>query len=115
MELRISYLLRYGVLASGLFLAIGWFWLWMLEGNLLDSFTSYERKPLAQVIHHAVETSNWAMLISLLGLAILVLLPVIRVLLTGVLFTVQKEKILAGMSYFVFMVLVFSFFLGISH
>ena len=114
MEIQISRFLRIGVLVSGVLLAIGWIWLWITEGNRLEGFTVYQPKPLNKVVYEAWISSNWAVLVSVIGLGILVLLPVARVFFNGILFVKQKEKVMAWMSFGVFVALVLSFFLGID-
>lgn len=114
LELNISQLLRVGVLLAGVFLAIGWLWLWYNNGNMLESFTVYEPKTLLETVHWARLTNDHAMLVSVVGMVLLVSLPVVRVFLTGVLFIRQKEFVLATMAFLVFVALVSSFFLGID-
>ncbi|MDG0816392.1 DUF1634 domain-containing protein [Bdellovibrio svalbardensis] len=114
LELTISHLLRIGVLLAGMFLLIGWLWLWFANGSLLGSFTVYESKSLFETIHWALLTNDRPMVISILGLILLVCLPVVRVFLTGVLFVKQKDFRLAIMAFLVFVALVASFVLGID-
>ncbi len=114
LELIISQLLRAGVLIAGVFLLIGWLWLWNNNGSLLQSFTVYEPKSLLETIHWALLTNDRPMVISMVGLILLVCLPVVRVFLTGVLFIKQKDFILATMAFLVFTALVISFSLGID-
>ena len=52
--------------------------------------------------------------VAYFGLALLVMLPVARVLLTGILFFVQKDKVLGWIALAVFVVLVASFSLGVE-
>lgn len=114
LELTISHLLRAGVLIAGVFLLLGWLWLWFNNGSLLESFTVYEPKSLLETVHWALLTNDRPMIISMVGLTLLVCLPVVRVFLTGVLFIKQKDFILAIMAFLVFAALVVSFTLGID-
>ncbi|WP_347358886.1 DUF1634 domain-containing protein [Bdellovibrio sp.] len=114
LELIISQILRGGVLFSGIFLLVGWLWMWFRDGDNLQTFTSYEPRPLVENIHWALVMNDRALLISLFGLVTLVCLPLLRVLMTGVLFIKQKDKGLAVMAFAVFFALVGSFLLGID-
>ncbi|QDK38035.1 DUF1634 domain-containing protein [Bdellovibrio sp. NC01] len=114
LELTISKLLRTGVLLAGMFLAIGWVWLWIQNGDMLSSFTTYEPKSFMETIHWALLMNDRPMIISLIGMVILVCLPVARVFMTGVLFIKQKDRVLAIMAFAVFAVLIASFCLGID-
>ncbi|UXR63400.1 DUF1634 domain-containing protein [Bdellovibrio bacteriovorus] len=114
LELIISQILRGGVLFAGIFLLIGWLWMWFRDGDNLQTFTSYEPRPLIENIHWALVMNDRALLVSLFGLVALVCLPLIRVLMTGVLFIKQKDKGLAIMAFAVFIALVGSFLLGID-
>lgn len=114
LELTISQILRGGVLFSGIFLLVGWLWMWFRDGDNLQTFTSYEPRPLIENIHWALVMNDRALLISLFGLVTLVCLPLVRVLMTGFLFIKQKDKGLAIMAFTVFIALVGSFLLGID-
>ncbi|WP_413557245.1 DUF1634 domain-containing protein [Bdellovibrio sp. HCB209] len=114
LELRISKMLRSGVYISGALLVVGWLWQLYNTGDTLASFQTYESKSLMETIHWAVLMQDRPMLISISGLIVLVLLPITRVFLTGVLFVKQKDRILAVMAFAVFICLVASFFLGIE-
>ncbi|MGE5086709.1 MAG: DUF1634 domain-containing protein [Bacillota bacterium] len=114
LELTISKLLRLGVMAAGIFLAVGWIWLLFNNGDLLASFVNYEPHSFFETIQWSLINQDKAMLISLVGLALLVLLPIARVFMTGVLFIKQKDFILAGMAFAVFVCLIGSFILGVD-
>lgn len=115
LELKISYLLRAGVVVSGILLCVGWLWMWFRQGDVLQSFSDY-KKPISfyENIQWALLMDDRATLVSLIGLLILVALPVIRVLMTAILFFYRKEYRLGGMALFVFVALLSSFFLGFS-
>ncbi|QDK45765.1 DUF1634 domain-containing protein [Bdellovibrio sp. ZAP7] len=114
LELKISKMLRSGVYVAGMLLLIGWLWQLFNSGDTLDNFTTYESRSLFETIHWAVVMHDRPLLISLAGLVVLVLLPITRVFLTGVLFVKQKDRVLAVMAFAVFACLVASFFLGID-
>ncbi len=85
-EYKIGLLLRWGVFISGFFLTLG---------------------LIAQFWHPEV---FWEM--STIGLWILVLLPVVRVLSTSLLFSLQKEYALSLLALLVFLLLGISFSQG---
>jgi uncharacterized membrane protein len=114
LELKISKMLRSGVYISGMLLLVGWLWQLYNSGDTLASFQTYESRTLMETIHWAVVMQDRPLLISIAGLVVLVLLPITRVFLTGVLFVKQKDKVLAIMAFAVFTCLVASFFLGID-
>ncbi len=114
LELKIAKLLRIGVLIAGLFIAVGWLWDISANGDQLMQFKDYHSLSLMQSLQDCLTQGRYGLLISYLGLTVLVLLPVVRVLLTGILFLAQKERVLAAIAISVFVVLVASFSLGIS-
>ncbi|KYG65126.1 hypothetical protein AZI87_11185 [Bdellovibrio bacteriovorus] len=114
LEYRISQLLRSGVLFAGIFLLVGWLWMWWKGEQSLSSFTEYQPTSLFENLQWALLMQDRAMLISYAGLIVLVSLPVLRVFLTGILFIKQKENKLALMAFTVFIILIGSFFLGID-
>lgn len=114
LELRISQFLRAGVFFSGSLLLVGWLWMLASHGDLLSHFSEYHPQSLAESLHWAFIVNDYSVLLSFAGLLILVLLPVVRVLMTGVLFVKQKEYRLGLMAFAVFTILVGSFFMGID-
>lgn len=114
LELTISKLLRSGVLISGVLLAIGWLWLLATQGDVLAHFNTYQPTSFYESFQWALINHNQAMIISLVGLALLVLLPIARVFMTGVLFLKQKDFVLAVMAFLVFVCLIGSFLLGVD-
>jgi len=114
LELRISQLLRMGVMVAGGLLLVGWLWMLFNNGDVLATFQEYRPQALTQTLEWAFITRDRALILSFVGLLILVTLPVVRVLLTGILFLKQKEYRLATMAFLVFVALVSSFFLGID-
>lgn len=114
LEMTISHVLRGGVFFAGLFLVIGWIWMWMREGDVLSSFSTYEPRPLLESIQWALIMGDRATLVALSGLLVLVLLPLLRVLMTGILFFRQKDRALGIMALLVFITLLGSFLLGVE-
>ncbi|MNK97000.1 hypothetical protein D3C87_1173120 [compost metagenome] len=114
LELIISKLLRVGVMTAGVCLLVGWIGMWMQHGSMLSSFHVYEPEPLFEKIQWALLMRDRSLLMATIGLVFLVCLPLVRVLLTGILFIRQKDYKLAVMAFAVFATLVASFFLGIE-
>lgn len=114
LELTISQILRGGVLFAGIFLLTGWVWMWLRDGDNLQSFRTYEPRPFVENIQWALVMNDRALLIAQFGLVVLVCLPLVRVLMTAILFLKQKDKGLALMALAVFVALVGSFLLGID-
>ncbi|MBC7466316.1 MAG: DUF1634 domain-containing protein [Bdellovibrio sp.] len=114
LELKISKLLRVGVISAGLVICVGWLWDVVVSGDKLMQFKDYRSISLADSVKECIATGHYATLVTYLGLTLLVLLPAARVLLTGILFLVQKERVLGFIAISVFVVLVASFSLGIN-
>ena len=112
LELKISHILRFGVMLSGIIILTGWVWSAMTTTGDLFHFRDYHELSLMQSIERALALGDYGTLIVYFGLAVLVMLPAVRVLFTGVLFIVMKEKILGWTAIAVFTVLVTSFLLG---
>ena len=77
-------------------------------------FTDYHFVSLFDSVKECISSGRYALLVTYFGLALLVLLPVARVLLTGIFLLAQKERILGYIAIFVFVALVVSFSLGIN-
>jgi uncharacterized membrane protein len=114
LELKISKLLRFGVLVAGAFLLVGWASMLDFQNNPLLAFEQYQDRSLNLSLHQAMQEQRWGLLIAYAGLAILISLPLLRVLLTAILFVKQNEKVLAAVAFFVFAALLVSFSLGIE-
>ncbi len=114
LELRISSLLRVGVLISGACLLFGWIGQLRQDGELLSTFTTYHPVPLLERMQWALLMRDRSLMMAFIGLMILVCLPVLRVAMTGVLFILQKEYKLGLMAFGVLGALVVSFCLGID-
>jgi len=114
LELKISKLLRYGVMLAGAFMLFGWITLLDFSKNPLEAFHDYQHKSFEQSLQSAFESQQWGLLIAYFGLILLISLPLLRVLMTAILFIKQKEKTLAFAAFFVFVVLIISFSLGVE-
>lgn len=114
LELLVSHLLRIGVLVAGGLLAVGWVGMWIHGTDLSGNLSEYNPTAFTDSLQWAIIMQDRWLLISLLGLVVLVLLPLVRVFLTAVLFLKQKDFSLALMAFMVFACLLSSFFLGID-
>jgi uncharacterized membrane protein len=114
MELLIAKFLRYGVGFCGSLILVGWLLNLKWDSNPFFIYKDYDPIPFWELVHHYIRSQNYGALISFVGLAGLVSLPVWRVFLTGVLFIKQKERALAVIAFFVFTLLVISFLLGVT-
>lgn len=119
-ELLISYVLRIGVLIAAAFIAVG---LVMFFVDVANGTTSGQAKEILKhggkqitvswtSIAHGV-THGDALSVIELGLLILILTPVSRVLLTVVLFLIEKDPVFVTVSVIVLFVLMLGF-LGIA-
>lgn len=114
LELKISALLRWGVLLAGAFMLIGWASMLDFTQNPLAAFHDYKGESLHDSLQSALTNQQWGLLIAYVGLVILISLPLLRVLMTAILFVKQKEKVLATIAFIVFATLILSFSLGIE-
>jgi uncharacterized membrane protein len=114
LELKISKLLRYGVVISGVMMFIGWSSNLQLWKDPFFNFQIYDEIPLLDLLQHYYKRKDWGPLISYFGLFTLISLPIIRVVLTSYLFVRQKEYILASIAFIVFIGLAVSMVLGIE-
>lgn len=112
LELKISKFLRMGVIVSGLFMIVGWIFESLKSENSFDKIKSYNPDALADSFQLAYASGDWATVLTYIGLIILVSLPIIRVLLTAVLFIKQKDTPMAALAIFVFFILMTSLMLG---
>lgn len=113
LELRIAKLLRAGVLASAAFLLIGWVF-GHAQREPIAHFTQYFPAPVLSSVREAWGGRQWGLMSCYVGLGILVVLPAVRVLLTGLLFVKSKEYAMAGLALFVLAALVLSFSFGMT-
>lgn len=114
LELKIAKFLRGGVFTAGAVMFVGWIWKTKWSGNPFFTFEVYDRIPFKTMIQHHIYHKDWGTLVSYAGLLILISLPLIRVLLTAILFVRQKEYSLAGIALLVLSGLTASILLGIE-
>lgn len=115
MELKISHFLRWGVIASGLIIALGWILSFKADADPFAPLQTYEHLSLWQSIKISVLLENWGKLIAYVGLGMLISLPVIRVILSIILLLKTKEKTMALIGATVLIGLILSFSLGVEH
>lgn len=114
LESKISQLLRWGVIHAEILLLLGWISFFDFNQNPLLKFQDYKSESLLKSLSFALQNHQWGLLMAYAGLAVLISLPILRVLMTGILFAKQKSHILALASFLVFAILLFSFTLGIE-
>lgn len=114
LELKISKLLRWGVIFAGILMALGWMSFLDFSQNPLLAFQQYKGETFSNTLSTAWQNQQWGLLTAYAGLVLLISLPLLRVLMTAVLFVKQKEKVLAAIAFFVFAALIISFSLGIE-
>lgn len=114
LERNIAKFLRYGVIASGLVMFTGWIMQFKLHGNPFFTFDTYDQISIIDLVKIHLRNKDWGVLISYAGLLALISLPLIRVLLTAILFLKQKEFTLALVAFIVLSGLAFSMLLGID-
>lgn len=114
LEIKIALFLRYGVFIAGFVMFAGWAMNFKFSGDPYFGFSTYDQIPLRDLVEYYIRRKNWGALVSYSGLAMLISLPLIRVLLTMILFLKQKEHTLAGVAFIVFAGLMLSLFLGIE-
>jgi uncharacterized membrane protein len=114
LELKIAKFLRFGALVAGALLLVGWIGMISTHSAGLSGFHEYQEASLRELWDQALATKRWPVQISYVGLGCLISLPVIRVLLTSILFFRQREKVLGGIALLVLLLLLFSFSQGIE-
>lgn len=112
LELKISKFLRLGVIVSGIFMIVGWILESFKSESSFEKLKSYNPIDFVDSFHFAYLNSDWASLLTYIGLIVLISLPTIRVLLTAVLFIKQKDIPMALLAIFVFSTLIASLVLG---
>jgi len=112
LEIKISWFLRIGVIVAGFLLLAGVISTFKFNGNPFFVFQVYDKIPLQIGLLHHLKHQQWGMLLSYTGLIVLITLPIIRVILTAILFIRQKEYHLACIAIVVLLGLMMSFSLG---
>lgn len=114
LELKIAKFLRVGIIVAGLMMLVGWGMGLKFKIDPFFNFQIYDPIPFQDLYNYHLKRGDWWILLSYAGLATLISLPVIRVLLTGILFIKQGEKTLAFVATLVLLALFVSFALGIE-
>lgn len=114
LELKIAKLLRYGVILAGALIFAGWMLQIQFTTNPFANFKSYYGLSMLANLESAWTSANWAVLISYVGLLVLISLPILRVLMTAILFLRQKDTIMASLAFFVFIAILISCALGLE-
>lgn len=115
MELKISKFLRGGVIISGLVIAVGWSLSFKADSDPFAPLQTYRSLDLITSLKMNFLLEEWGKLITYAGLTVLISLPVIRVLLSVLLFIKQKEKTMALIGATVLIGLIISFSMGVEH
>lgn len=114
LELSIARFLRAGATVAGVLLGSGWA-LRLGRGSVgYDAFAVHRPSSLAIDVVQAWANRDVGLLVSYLGLAVLISLPIIRVALVATLFVRGHERALAAASALVLFGLAMSFVLGFS-
>lgn len=112
LELFIAKLLRYGVLLAGLLMLIGWASQLSFSHDVFAPFHVYKEVRLYEALEQATALKQWGALTAYAGLIVLVSLPLIRVLMTLLVFLKKKDFALAAISGLVLAGLALSIVLG---
>ncbi len=110
----IGVFLKIGVITAGFFLVTGWAWMLIDGDHEVRALQNYEASSLTERLEWAIILNDRAMIFATLGLALLVLLPLLRVFITVVLFGVSRDYKMTVMAFFVLLALIFSFSLGLN-
>lgn len=113
LELFIAKFLRAGVIVSGLFMLTGWLGTLDLHHNIFLNYQNYTHNSLLSTISQ-YDATAWPHFMIYLGLICLILLPLLRVLLTGLIFMKQRDYIMASLVLLVLTGLIISISQGIE-
>lgn len=114
LEIFISQMLRGGVLIAGALLLVGWLTQIQFHENPFLAFQVYQPLSLKLYLNQLWQGGEWGLLTACGGLFVLISLPILRVVMTAVLFLRQGERKLALVAAFVLVLLLMSFSLGIE-
>lgn len=115
-EIWISNLLRLGVIFCGMIVILGWALGWQeLSLNLqslmqIGSSNVYAPPPIHSLVSQAIRLDPQALISC--GVFILIFLPILRVILTGIFFLVEKDFVFVGLSLTVLVLLFVGLILG---
>jgi uncharacterized membrane protein len=114
LELKISTFLRAGTVLAGSCILTGW--LWSASGmDPFFNFREYDPISFHLLFQHALDNQQWGTVLTYAGLLALISLPMLRVLLTLVLFMRQGDRKMAGIATIVLLGLILSMSLGVEH
>jgi len=120
-ELVISAVLQTGVIASAVLLIVGLGRVFVRHGETVHHLTSYHQlTTTSYAFPHTFSSVHAALLAGdsqgyiMLGLLLLILTPIIRVVVSVVLFAYERDKPMVLITLFVLVVLISSYFIGIT-
>lgn len=111
-EMLVAKFLRNGVAVAGALLFIGWISQLSFTVDTFAKFHEYHELRLVPALNGSMERNEWGLLISYFGLFVLISLPLLRVLMTLVVFLKNRDFILAAVSAVVLLGLIVSVTLG---
>jgi uncharacterized membrane protein len=114
-ETSIAKLLRIGVVLAGLLIATGWFFQLSFRSDVFAEFATYQTQTINSRLEDLFAASDWPKLIGYLGLSVLVSLPIIRVLMTLVLFIKSRDYLMVVAASIVLLSVAGGILLGFSH
>jgi uncharacterized membrane protein len=112
LELFIAKFLRYGVLLAGALMLFGWMSEISFTADTFAHFSKYHDVRLVPMLQSLFEAKRWGLLVSYAGLFVLICLPVLRVMMTLLVFVKKKDYALAVVSGVVLAGLFLSLLLG---
>jgi len=113
LEFKIAKFLRFGVIFTGVVILAGWLKDFKIHDDPFFMFQTYDRISFEDLISNHLQNDQWGAIISYVGLALLITLPLIRVFLTALIFLKNKEWALSIIATVVLFALIASFTFGI--
>lgn len=111
-DLIIARILRYGINVVSVLFVIGWASSISFSENIFLNYQSYHAVALSEQIRAVWLGQQWGSILAYLGLAILISLPILRVLMVGILFTRNKEYKMVSITALVALGLILSLWIG---
>jgi uncharacterized membrane protein len=112
LELFIAKFLRYGVMFAGTLMLIGWMSEISFTKDTFAQFATYHDERLWVTLQSLVQSGRWGLLTAYAGMFSLIALPLLRVLMTLLVFIKKKDYALAVVSTLVLAGLFLSLLLG---
>lgn len=106
-ERKISIAMRIGVSIAALFMIIGFLLLLVTNNNSINTYNSID---FIELIKNLTNFNPYSFM--MLGIFLLILTPVLRVLLSIILFIKEKDKLYTLITFFVLLILIISFIVG---